>query len=183
MRRYSYLLFSLFLALTFAACDSDGDGDSNGNGNGNSDIGNANVTISGDVSGSFSGSAIFGADAEDGTGFTIVLFDQTITTLATGQFVAMGTDGERPSPGQYDFEAASGVSFGGGYFSSDGSTTGTIVSAQSGTLTITSSSSDQVSGNFTFTGQAISNGGVAGTATVSGSFTAELINEFNVPDF
>lgn len=183
MKRFPFhLLLSLLLVLPFAACDSDGDDDGNGNGNG--DIGDADVTISGDVEGSFSGNAYFVDDSNEDVDFAIGLFSGSITTPNTGQIVVLGLDGDRPDEGTYEIGAdEDDTTLSGVYLDyTDGATSATLVIAQSGTLTISSSSSDRVVGTFTFTGQATSGGaGSLGTATVTGSFTAEFIEDVTVP--
>lgn len=185
MRRYSFHLFlSLLLALTFTSCDSDdnGDGDGNGNGNGGTVVGDADVNVSGALDSSFSGSAVFGVD-EDNTSFSLALFEGGFVTgtTPTGELVAIGRDGGRPDEGTYDLGVTDNqVTFVGAYVSSLSDPTGaTFVSSESGTLTITSSSSDRVAGSFSFTGQAISGTGSVGEVTVSGTFDADFAS--NIP--
>lgn len=184
MRRYSFHLFlSLLLALTFTACDSDENGDGNGNGGGG-DVGNVSVTLSGGVDGSFSGNAFFVIDEDDEVDFAIGLFSGAITNPNAGEIVVLGRDGDRPGPGTYTIDAeASEANFFGAYVENLGNfASATLVSAQSGTLEITSSSSDEVSGTFSFTGQAFTGSGTQlGETTVSGQFTAEFIDQGNVP--
>jgi len=187
MRRYSYLLFTLLFALTFTACDSgDGDGDGNGNGNGNGNgatIGSSSVTVSGGITDSFSGSAAFGV-SEDGDGFSLALFEGGLPTSGTfsGAVVAIGRSGDRPEEGTYQF-GVSGDAFAGVYasmVSTTNPTGGMFVSSISGTLEITSSSSDEVAGSFSFTGQGLSGtGGQLGEVTVQGSFSADFAS--NIP--
>ena len=187
MRRYSFHLFlSLLLALTFTSCDSDDNGDGNGNGNGNGNggtvVGDADVNVSGALDSSFSGSAVFGVD-EDNTSFSLALFEGGFVTgtTPTGELVAIGRDGGRPDVGTYDLGVTDNqVTFVGAYISSLSNPTGaTFVSSESGTLTITSSSSDRIAGSFSFMGQAISGTGTVGEATVSGTFDAEFAS--NIP--
>src|SRR5690606_9144513 len=137
-----------------AACDSDGDDDDNGNGNGQ--IGNASVTVSGDIEATFSGgnAFFFVDDEDDDLGFGIGLFSGAITNPTAGQSVGFGRDGGRPAPGTYAIDAEdAGVEFTGGYVNYEGTggdpTGATVVVAQTGTLTITSSSNDRVVGSFT----------------------------------
>ena len=181
MLRLSFrLLFTLLLVLPITACDSDGDGDGDGNGNG-TNIGSSSITVSGGVSSSFDGSAVFGV-AEDGSSFSIGIFEGALPTAGNlnGELVAFGrSEGGRPATGTYSF-SPSDMDFAGGYVSDFANTTsGTFVPASSGTLRITSSSSDRVAGSFTFSGQAISGGGPAGAVTVEGTFSAEFAT--NVP--
>ncbi|MEP0548731.1 MAG: hypothetical protein ABJF88_17480 [Rhodothermales bacterium] len=182
MLRLSFrLLFTLLLVLPLAACDSDGDGDGDGDGNGNgTNIGSSSVTVSGGFSSSFDGSAVFGV-AEDGSSFSIGIFEGALPTSGNlnGELVAFGRNGDRPSPGTYSFDP-SDMDFTAAYVSDFANTTsGTFLGSSSGTLTITSSSSDRVAGSFTFTGQAISGGGPVGAVTVAGTFSAEFAT--NVP--
>lgn len=181
MKRFSlYALFSLFLILSFAACDSADDGDGDGNGGGV--LGDANVTIDGDVEGSLSGSAVFGMDAPNNN-FGIALFEGDFIATPTGEFVFIGYEGGRPGEGEYQISNDESDSVFVGVYTSDASnpTGGTLISAQNGTLTITSSSSDRVVGSFTFTGPVFSGTGTQGTATVAGSFDAELVEESDFP--
>jgi hypothetical protein len=190
MRRYSYLFLSLLFAFTFTACDSDGD-DDNGNGNGNGTVGDASVTVSGDLTDSFSGNAFFLVDENNGElDFALVLSSGAITSPNQGRFVALQREGDRPVPGTYTIDTDDGteVTFNGGYLNfeeSPGEISGALfVSADSGTLEITSSSADRVVGTFTFTGQVVDLSNptdTSRTATVQGQFEAQLVEEGDVP--
>jgi hypothetical protein len=187
MRRYSYLFFSLLLAFTFAACDSadeDGNGDGNGNGNGGSLIGESNVTITGDIESSFSGSAIFiNSDDNDGD-FTIALFEGTLDfegtfeqfTLPIDRVVGFAYEGDRPAEGDYQISSLPTESIFEGVYIHE-SDPGSFALATSGTLTITSSSSDRLVGSFRFTGPVFTDTGTQDTATVEGTFDADLVEE------
>jgi len=172
------LFFGLLLALTFTACDSDGDdGDGNGNGNG-STIGDAEVMVTGAISDSFSGSALFGVD-DDGEGFGLALFEGNLVGgIPSGAIVSFGRQEGRPAEGIYSFGEDTGNMFFAGAYATDFSdiTGATFVASESGTITITSSSSDRVAGSFTFTGQAANISGELGEATVSGTFDADFAN-------
>ncbi len=174
LRRLPALLLCL-LTLSFTACDSDNGGDGDGNGGGT--IGSANVTVSGAFSDSFSGNAAFGV-GEDGNGFSLALFEGSLTTGGTtsGGLVAIGRTAGRPGEGMFPITASgSAMDFGAGYASDFSNTTGGMfVGSATGTLTITASSSDRVAGSFTFTGEAASISGPLGEVTVSGTFSADL---------
>lgn len=176
LRRISPLLLCLVFAFTFVACDS-GDDDDGGNG-GPGSIGSSNVTVSGAFSDSFSGSAAFGV-AEDGSSFSLAIFEGGFPTTGAfgGAVIGIGRDGGRPGEGTYPLDASSS-GFGAGYASDIGVTTGgTFVGNETGTLTITSSSSDRIVGSFTFTGPGSSLSGPLGDATVEGSFSAEFVSD------
>ncbi len=183
MLRFSFrLLVTLFLLLPLAACDSN-DGDGDGDGGGGGSIGSASITVSGGISSSFDGSAAFGV-AEDGTSFSIGIFEGALPTSGnvTGELIGIGRNGDRPAVGTYAFNpTTTGADFVGAYISDVANpTSGSFVSSASGTLTITSSSSDRVAGSFSFSGQGLSGtGGPLGTVTVSGDFSAEFAS--NVP--
>lgn len=178
MKRFSlHALLSLFLALSFTACDSAEE-------DGGSVIGDADVTIRGDLEGSLSGSAVFGTDPDDpNDNFGIAIFEGELATTPTGEFIVMSYDGGRPGEGTYQISSTSTESIFFGVYTTDASnpTGGSIVSATSGTLMITSSSSDRVAGSFTFTGPVFSGTGTQGTATVEGTFDAELVEESDFP--
>lgn len=185
LRRLPALLLCL-LTLSFTACDSDSDGDGGGNGGGGggSTIGSASVTVSGAFTSSFSGNAAFGVN-EDGSSFSLVLFEGNVTAgVPTGEFAGLGRSGDRPTEGVYQIGGSASAMVFSGAYGSDASapTSGTFVVPSSGTLTITSSSGERVAGSFTFTGQAFTGtGGMLGTATVEGTFSAELAQNISVP--
>jgi hypothetical protein len=186
MRRFSTLLFSLLLIFTFTACDSDGDdGDGNGNGNGNT-VGDSEVMVSGAVTDSFSGGAIFGAD-DDGSDFGLALFEGNLATggLPSGAFVAFAREEGLPPEGTYALGEEDGdMVISGGYASDFSGIIGaTIVASESGTITITSSSSDRIAGSFSFTGPAENSSGELGEATVSGTFDADLASTLPTTPF
>lgn len=174
MPRFFATLLLCFALLPLTACDSDSDGDGDGNGGGT--IGNASVTVSGAFSDSFTGNAAFGVD-EDGSGFSLALFEGSLTGGTTsGGLVAIGRTGSRPGEGTFQITASvAAMDFAAGYASDfSNATGGTFVGSATGTLTITSSSSERVAGSFTFTGQAASISGPVGEVTVQGTFSADL---------
>lgn len=179
LRRLPALLLC-FTLLPLTACDSDGDGDGDGNGGGT--IGNASVTVSGAFASSFSGNAVFGAD---GSSFSMAFFEGSVTAgVPTGEFAGLGRGGDRPGEGTFQIGGSASATMFSGFYGSDASapTSGTFVVPSSGTLTISSSSSDRVAGSFTFTGQAFTGaGGMLGTATVEGTFSAEFADNIAVP--
>jgi hypothetical protein len=178
MRRYSFhLILSLLFALTFTSCDSDEDGDGNGGGT----VGEGQVTVTGDIDRSFSGSAVFGAYPEGG--FEIALFEGSSAENPTGQFLTLGSDGGVPDEGTYDInDLGTGDTVFGVYQTDTSSSSGFIsVFAESGTLTITSSSSDRLVGSFSFEGSLFSENGTQGTARVEGTFNAIFVDVNDLP--
>ena len=179
MRR---LLFNLFLgfALVFSlsACDSGGDdGGDDGNGNGNSPF-QANITVSGVGVVSFSGFAAFAEDGDGNGGFLIFIFENEFSLTPTGRIVAIGHDTASPEEGTF---AINDEEFYGTYASDLTNFTGTFVSSESGQLTISSVSSDRITGSFSFTGELVQSTQVQGAATVSGTFSAELLSPGDIP--
>jgi hypothetical protein len=183
MARISFrLLFTLLLVLPLAACDSDSDGDGDGDGGGNGpNIGSSTVTVTGDVQASYSGSAFFTVDPDDSdVDFGLALFEGAITTAGQGRFVAIGGEGSRPAVGSYPLDTGSSV-YGGAYADFTDQTNFRSVVAESGTLTITSSSSDRIAGSISFTGSVVTQSGIGGTASVEATFNAEFVDPDNAP--
>jgi hypothetical protein len=200
MKRFSlHALLSLFLALSFAACDSADDGDGDGNGGGNVDSGEFAVDFGGGLDGSFEGNAYFAVVEDDdypgGRAFVLFMTDSDLTSGQTQstQYIAFVRIGDRPGTGTYNLADAQGedptdtegVTYG-IYINSSGQTSGTFLASQSGTLTISESSSDEVSGSFDFEGIGFdsSNPNEQIMATLSGSFSANAISDdiIIVPD-
>lgn len=193
MKRFSPSLLTFFLMFGFAitspvvfmGCDSDSteDGDGGGGGGGGPapGPGEARVAISGAASGSFTGDAFFTTDFDDtGEGFAIVLFDGSVVTLS--DFVVFGNLGDRPAPGEYDISLFNPGGFFAYYFGFTSAEVSIGLFAESGTLTITSSSSERVVGAFSFTGPATDGDGMEiGAVTVSGSFSAVFVEDGEVP--
>lgn len=179
MLRISFrLLFTLLLVLPIAACDSDGDGDGNGNGG---NIGSATVTVTGDVQDSYSGSAFFTVDPDDtDIDFGLALFDGAIATAGQGRFVAIGGEGDRPAAGTYPLNTGTSV-YGGAYANFTSQTNFRSVVAESGTLTITTSSSTRLAGSISFTGSVVTQTGTSGTASVEATFDAEFVDPDTAP--
>jgi len=183
------ILFSLLLALTFTACDSDGD-DGDGNGNGNADDGEFNSTLGGDLDGSFSGNAFFAVVEDEsypgGRAFVLLLTDADFGSGDTQftQYISFVRFSGLPGEGNYnladvedgepDIEGATyGI-----YVSLSGQTASQFLSSQSGSLTITESSSNGVRGSFNFEGigfDTSNNQEVNGS--ISGSFAAMPLSD------
>lgn len=187
MRRFSLLpalLLSVALTFSLTACDSNDDDNDNGGG---TNVGNSSVTVTGDITDSFSGNAYFVVDEEDeDVNFAIALISGAITNPNSGQVVALGRDGGRPGTGTYTIDTeGTNTDFHGGYTNYEDESDFSGVVADSGTLQITSSSASRIVGTFTFTGRAIDSDApmdTTRTATVEGDFEAEFIDTDNVPD-
>ncbi|NNF03664.1 MAG: hypothetical protein HKN17_04275 [Rhodothermales bacterium] len=179
-RLISNLCLAFILVTSFSACDS-GNGDDGDDGGNGGNLFQANITISGDVQDSFSGFAAFAEDGDGDGGFIIFIYQGEFSVVPSGRIVAVGHD--TASPGQGTFTINEEDYY--GAYASDLSsvTTGTFISGDSGQLNITSSSSDRLSGSFSFTGEVVQNAAVQGTATVSGTFTAEQFSPGEIPGF
>jgi hypothetical protein len=179
MRRLLFnFLLGTVLVLSFSACDSGGnDGGDDG---GENNVFTANITITGDVEDSFSGFAAFAEDGDGNGGFLIFIYQGEFSVVPNGRIVAVGHDTASPSEGSFSINDDE---FYGTYASDLGSVSGTYISSDSGTLTISSSSSDRLSGSFSFTGELVQNTSVQGTATVSGTFTADHLAPGDIPSF
>lgn len=172
------------LAFAVAACGGDDPASPGGGGGGGGGTdGTFTATMSGDVQGSFSGSAVFAVvptgEAQSGQAFGLTLGDQE----AGGESFSLQVflDGSRPGSGTYsvsndgsggDITSASGaalLSYGSGGSSASSTASGT---AASGQLTITSSSASEVSGSVSLQLDLRFGDGSTGAATVTGDFTA-----------
>jgi hypothetical protein len=162
---------ALLATLVLAACGGDNtgpDGDGNGDGNGAT---SSKVTVSGGVTATYEGTAGFaGAEnTEDGTSFFAIAGGEEAEE-STNAFMFVRDNSARPGTGDYvigDSDENENV-FGGIVTTGDW-----LIGAESGTLKITSSSSDRIKGTFSFTGTAISAENTDGVeVTVTGTFDA-----------
>jgi len=179
MRRLSFNLFLGFaLVFSLSACDSGGDdGGDDGNGNGNNPF-QANITISGDTVDSYSGFAAFAEDGDGNGGFLIFIFEGEFSLTPTGRILAVGHDTASPSEGTFPID---NEEFYGTYASDIANFTGTFVDGESGQVVISSVSSDEITGSFSFTGELVQGAQVQGEATVSGTFSAERLTPGEIP--
>ncbi len=168
---------ALVSALALVACSSDDPTDPGG-GNGS-----FNATVTGGVTGSFSGVAGQAEVDDIGTG-------QLGWILALGDFsgasnlIAVALHGSRPGPGTYQLinVLTAGNFLPGEWFAflvlGDGTIESYFGFSVSGTVTITSSSAELVAGTYDFQ---VSDGGTpAVVATVTGSFSA-VSADVNLP--
>jgi hypothetical protein len=173
-------LGALLAAVFAAACSSGGADDTTGPNNNPGTVGSFSATVSGAMSASLSGSAAFGSSSVSGQqGFAIALVPASGTnTIFFGRVNA-----QAPGTGTYqisDFLTQSSVN--GALIAAlfaGTAQSGQIYVSNSGTLTITSASADEIKGNFTVSASAVT---VSGTQTVSitGTFTAKH-GTINVP--
>lgn len=174
-------LLTLLLALGLTACDSDSDDDGGG---GNNTFGSGNVSISGAVTASFSGDALYVAaqDVNGTTGYVIYIVDGDFTAGQTTGFRALYVGGEGTlTEGQTTL--GEDADDGAAYYDGSSQSTFAGVSATSGTLTITSISDDEVRGSVTFSGIYFDTADPQqqGTAQVTASFTASRYTGGAVP--
>ena len=163
MKRAPLVLLGSLFVLSITACDSDdatpGEGDIG--------AGSAEATVSGDYDASFSGNASFmTATIGQNASFEITLFN-----LSSGQSVSVGGLGELPPPGTYPLRDFNQFLLAADYFET-GSPSVSVGDDGGGTLTITVSSSEQVAGSVSFSGEVVTGGSVTGTAAVVAEFSA-----------
>lgn len=195
MRRFSLLpalLLSTALVFSLAACDSNDDDDNGGPGGGGN-LGSYSATLGGDLSGSISGNAFFSVvDDEDvpgGRAFVLVLFDGPVSEAGTsGRLLGFVRMGDRPGTGQYpiaaeDPETSNAVIA--SYLDFRNEAAGVFFSGESGTFTVTTSSSNRVAGSFTFTGSGFDMSNPQDSqeinGSISGTFDAVYVNPDTVP--
>lgn len=172
------LLLGSILVLSLSACDSGSDDGDNG-GNGDNHF-QASITVSGDTEDSFSGFAAFAEDDDGNGGFLIFIYENEFSLTPTGKIVAISHDTASPGEGTFSIDDDE---FSGTYASDLTNFTGTFVTSESGQLTISSASSDRLTGSFSFTGELVQSSSILGTATVSGTFSAELLTAGEIPEF
>lgn len=181
MRRLAFNLFiGCALVISLSSCDSGNGDDGDDGGNNNNNSFQASVTVSGDATDSFSGFAVFAEDGDGDGGFLIYIYQGQFSTIPTGRIVAFGHDTDSPAEGTFQIDDSDSY---GTYASDLGNFAGTFVTGESGQVTISSLSSDRMSGSFTFTGELVQNSAIQGTATVSGTFTAERLSAGVIPTF
>ncbi|MDZ7771903.1 MAG: hypothetical protein U5K31_04075 [Balneolaceae bacterium] len=154
--------------------------------------GSFTIEITGDVNKTIEGTAIFGGATDPETnqsGFVLVMStaDDPEQSSGTSEGVWIGTDdSDRPGEGTYSLlntdnyeEGDSG--FWGFSFLNEGQQMSTIIYSTSGSVEITSSSSDNVSGTFTMQAEGFRTSGQGSeeiTVTLSGDFSAIGGNAF-----
>ena len=183
----SSIILAICISFAFASCSNDDDkssGPAGGTPNPAAALGTVNLTISGDVEGQRSGIADF--DIID-LGFMqtwdLNLYDHSPQTFDLS-FVHMATDGSggRPAPGTY--EIGNSVSeqkvFWVDYTHIENQDFANSIEysamyGQAGTLVITTSNEQLVSGTFEFTAHQYDDDSmeIIGTINVSGSFSAK----------
>lgn len=156
--------FVLITTLALAACGGDeGDGDCEGPTcpGGDDDLGTMSATVTGDVSESFSGEGFFIADDVDNSwGFYLGDDDENASAIW------FWGEGGRPGTGTRTL-TLDGTT--GGWYVHGG--TGAFYWAESGTVSITTSSASRMVGSFDFTGTDMNGGEVSIEGT------------FNVPNW
>lgn len=170
-------LFILFLGLFLIQGCSDSNEESSGS---------FSIEISGDMNESIEGTAIFGGATDPETeqqGFIIVMAESDGSGEATANTRGawLGTDdSERPGEGTYpllnidNYEEGDSGFWGFSFLSEEGQVSATVYST-SGSLEISSSSSDNVSGSFTMQATGFRFDGQTSEeieVTVTGSFSA-----------
>ncbi|MEO1630931.1 MAG: hypothetical protein AAFU38_09150 [Bacteroidota bacterium] len=177
----------LFACLVAVGCDSTdpddpagggGNGGGNGNATGTVQVGNDSAT---DIAGS-----AYGVLASDGE-FGIIIFDGAYELFGTAQvsaYTVLAQDSPSGIPARGTYSIGDSDGYLGGYADIDGNDflNATFIDAESGTLTVTSSSSDRIVGTYQFTGELFRGQSTQGTTTVSGSFDAPIFREDDFPD-
>lgn len=145
------------------------------------DMGSYTASVVGDdINANISGNAIFGLQENNlgGSEWVVFMWTGVINSNAFDVITIFRENLEIPAPGTYEIhdveQGAAGIDdFLAGYVFA-GSTAFAAFLSTSGTITITSSSDEEVRGTFEFTGALddASFGVTAETATLSGSFTA-----------
>ena len=155
LRNAMRLLASTAALALVVACGGNGEGDLLGPG----DLSSFSATVTGGSAGSYSGfssvvpsSGLFSIGMSTGDGKFALGFSRTGTRPTTGTY-ELGTNA------QTGFTAALRIN-----------TDQVIYTSSSGTLTITSSSSTEIKGTFSFTGTVTA--GASTSTNVSGSFSA-----------
>lgn len=149
--------FGLAFLLAVAACG----GDDPAGLDDNNAAGTFQASVTGAITGSFSGNATFLSQANDAFGLGL------FTSATTGQqFVQVNREnGGRPGTGTFTIHDGSS----GGQFIALASIQGVGITSNSGTMTITSSSASEIQGQISYQGT-ISGGG--GNVTITASFRA-----------
>lgn len=175
-------------ALALGACS--GDDTTTGSGGGGGANGSFTATVTGGVTGSFSGDAIQAEtplDPNTGQQGWVLLLGSA-SGAANTVFIVRASS--RPGTGSYslvDLNVSGGLTnnqWGGLIFMGAGTSLAFVGISVSGSITITSSSADRVDGTFDFqvTGSDPSNPQQQVTATVTGSFSA-VGSAVNFPGF
>lgn len=177
----SLLLLPLSVLLLGACGDDDSPTEPGG------DEASFEITLSGDVSKTFTGQAVFESDvtSEGVEGFGVVSATSSSGDLQT--FV-LAREGDRPSSGQYTIAdpEQGGIpsgQFGVGITFEDSDGNQVTLGSTGGTVNIDQSNSSQVSGTFTATmfGASITNGTQVDSVdvTANGTFNAVSATEFS----
>lgn len=172
-----FTFFALFFtAVCITACSD------NSTGPDEPDLGNASLTVSGDVEGQRQGMADFNSlHVMNLYTWEILIHDYNPQTFSLDFMLLSNEPIDRPGPGTYEIGSgtAEPTIFTASYSDvEDGFTNSTEYSTlfgeYGGTLTITESSDEQVKGTFEFTAADIDleNDRVLGEISVSGEFTA-----------
>ena len=163
MRSIRILGLALVASMAVAGCG--GDDDDNGFGPGNMGTFTGNVT--GDVTASLSGNAVFSVYDDGGSDvFELIL---TSGSFANANILLTLTrDGSRPANGTYNLGGAAGNFSGAIYFDESGDT----YVFNGGTVTITSSGSGGVNGSVNITATDGTN-----DITITGTFASECLQD------
>jgi hypothetical protein len=171
---------ALLVAVLGAACGGGSGDDTTAPNPPGGSVGSFSATVSGAMTASLSGSAAFGSSTVSGSqGFAIAL----VPASGTNSIIFARVNAQAPGTGTYqiaDFATQSSVS--GAMIAAliaGSAQSGQIYISTSGTLTITSSSSDEIKGNFTVAASAVTVSGTQ-TVTLTGTFTARR-GAINVP--
>ena len=154
-----------------------------GNGTAPPDQGSFQATVSGDLSLSLSGTALFGTEGADFEGFGIALTSGQVGQNNSDLVLIARDNTARPVAGTYDILEIAGVScpdctaddFTSIYWRQLTAVDVAFLTSVSGTLTIDESAAEQVSGSFTFTASALVSSGdleSVDSVMVQGTFRA-----------
>jgi len=172
--RLRFLLLALPLFLL--SCDSNDDE----NGNGGPQAGTFQVTVTGDVTDSFNGQALW-ARGVDEEGQEFFLIQMLTGTAAAGQTVVTFTSGDRPPTGQYpflDFESMEGEDLPEGEYvglvSTFGDAGGYVLISIEGGINITTSTDARVAGTFNFSAAGFTLGQGEETMPLEGNVEGEF---------
>jgi hypothetical protein len=147
-----------------------------GEGTGPAVQGSFSATLSGDRTGTLSGTAVFGVESVGGsTGFVIGLERGSVASLDVDVILFGRFNTQRPTAGTYNVVVAGCQTcdpndFDAGYVFQRPNGDSGFFGSESGTITVNTSTADTVAGSSTFTVTELGQGG--GTVTIQLSFTA-----------
>ena len=141
--------------------------------------GQGSANVSGAIIGSVTdGFTFFTVDVVEGREtFVLFIADVMPEDIYDSEFAFIMAPGAQPPSGNFSIGSDLNVGPVGAYLNSESQTDQSFVISESGILTISSSTPEVITGNYSFTGPAgTTSGGMTGTAAVSGSFEAIYVD-------